>query len=155
MLLGKQITNCFTEADSQCNFFREIEVMMACDDPIVVRFHGFAFRTIATGTGELHICPMVITDFYSEGRLTNWLCCRRAPAGWDDAARSKVINGVAAGMARLHSRHGIHRNLKIGNVWLDRNFEGSVAHFGLSKLVVDQREAITHSACAMESGCSG
>ena len=59
---------------------------------------------------------------------------KQAPPQWNATAKSKVVFGIAVGMAYLHSLGIVHRDLKPANVLLNENFEPVVADFGLSRL---------------------
>jgi serine/threonine protein kinase len=56
---------------------------------------------------------------------------------------SKVIFGVAAIMARIHSCHVIHRDLKPESIFLVEKYEPLISHFNLSRFHSDSSK-LTH-----------
>lgn len=60
---------------------------------------------------------------------------KRKKFNWE--ARRDILIGIARGLAYLHEEvhpYIIHRDIKGGNILLDRDFTPKVADFGLSKL---------------------
>lgn len=72
----------------------------------------------------------------------------RKKFGWE--ARRDISLGIARGIAYLHEEvqpYVVHRDIKSGNILLDRDFVPKVADFGLSKLFRDNTSHIsTHVA---------
>lgn len=67
---------------------------------------------------------------------------KRMKFDWD--VRREIALGIARGLAYLHEEvkpYVVHRDIKAGNVLLDRDFIPKVSDFGLSKLV---RDDFTH-----------
>lgn len=63
---------------------------------------------------------------------------KRKKFNWN--MRRDILIGVARGLAYLHEEvrpYIVHRDIKGGNILLDRNFVPKVADFGLSKLLGD------------------
>jgi serine/threonine protein kinase len=56
---------------------------------------------------------------------------------WTATAKSKCVFGIAAGMAHMHNKSLIHRDLKASNVFLDSNYEPVIADFGCSKAIME------------------
>ena len=60
----------------------------------------------------------------------------KQPPSWlDSTARTKIICGIASGMACVHSKGIIHRDLKPGNVLIDENHLPRICDFGSSRLL--------------------
>jgi serine/threonine protein kinase len=63
---------------------------------------------------------------------------------WD--MRFKIILGTAEGLAYLHEKLIIHRDIKLSNVLLDEDFEPKIADFGLARLFPEDK---THVSTAI------
>ncbi|GKV45842.1 hypothetical protein SLEP1_g52880 [Rubroshorea leprosula] len=69
---------------------------------------------------------------------------RSADINLDWGKRSAICRGVASGLAFLHEEvvpHIVHRDIKAGNILLDKEFNPKIGDFGLAKLFPDN---ITH-----------
>jgi serine/threonine protein kinase len=64
----------------------------------------------------------------------------QARDGWDDTAKSIVFLGVAAGLAYLHSKNIVHRDVKPANILLDSDFYPRIADFGFAKLIPPEEQ---------------
>jgi serine/threonine protein kinase len=58
---------------------------------------------------------------------------KRTPAWWNVTTKTKAVFGTAVGMAYLHFRRVLHRDLKPDNIYFDINHEPVVGDFGLSR----------------------
>lgn len=101
---------------------REIEILLKCDDPCLLKIHGFSIST-----------PLIIVTEYMNGSSL-WDLLKKNLHRLSDSQKTNIALGIAHGMRYLH-RHGvIHRDLKSPNVLLDNNLRPKVADFGLGRL---------------------
>lgn len=49
--------------------------------------------------------------------------------------RSRIGVGVARGLAYLHEKHILHRDIKASNILLDKDLTPKISDFGLAKLL--------------------
>ena len=121
---------------------RELSIMAAVNHPATLGLVGFQLAGgNASEDGEdplrLAMGPMILTPLMTNGALDEMLKMefnKQARPEWNATAKSKVVFGIAVGMAYLHSLGIVHRDLKPANVLLNENFEPVVADFGLSRL---------------------
>jgi serine/threonine protein kinase len=109
--------------------FRELECLAACAHPATVRLVGFSW-TFSSET------PLAIaTAFLPNGDLSTALKAERQSQTpvLDATQKSKVIFGVVAGLAFLHGRGILHRDLRPEAVLLDGRFEPAIGGFGFSR----------------------
>lgn len=78
----------------------------------------------------------IITEFMPNGSLSSFLEKVAHGMSPDNLETIKAINifGIAAGMAYVHQKNIIHRDLKTENIMLDENNYPKIADFGLSKV---------------------
>ena len=83
----------------------------------------------------------IVSEYASDGSLMGWLNRHggRAPAV---EAACEMIDGVLAGLAHLHERRVIHRDLKPDNILLQGN-SPLLADFGVSRLLVSSSYSLT------------
>nr|CAD1830557.1 unnamed protein product [Ananas comosus var. bracteatus] len=81
-------------------------------------------------------CHYLVYEFMQHGSLHDVMRRGTPPLDWP--CRLKIALGVADGLEYLHTVHRpkvIHRDLKPGNILLDRDLNARIADFGLAKLV--------------------
>jgi serine/threonine-protein kinase len=69
-------------------------------------------------------------ELMDSGSLQDYISDRPCPDGW--MARYNIGLDICKGMSYLHKLNVIHRDLKPGNVVLDRYGRGKITDFGLS-----------------------
>ncbi|CAI9269368.1 unnamed protein product [Lactuca saligna] len=76
---------------------------------------------------------IIVTEYASNQSLDHHLrdLHKRNCLTW--AHRLKICLGAARGLGYLHSNGVIHRDIKSGNILLDKNMEAKICDFGLSK----------------------
>ena len=104
---------------------KEIELMMRTRHRRVVFFFG---------AGQMQRGNVfLVSEFMHGGDLTTRIM-NRQPLSWPQ--RVQIAADVAEGMAFLHGRLLLHRDLKSMNVLLDQHGRAKVADFGLSRAIV-------------------
>jgi len=109
------------------NFFREADLQMQmAPHPNVLRCWGMC---------TVPECA-IVSEYVALGALWDVLRSLKSNGGkMEVQQRLKVVRGIAAGMAHLHSIGIIHRDLSARNVLLAEDYEAKVADFGLSRVL--------------------
>ncbi|MCO5165614.1 MAG: serine/threonine protein kinase [Planctomycetes bacterium] len=94
------------------------------------RVDGHANVARAFGVGDAHGRPYLIMELVEGGDLDDLLEAGRL--GLEDKVR--VLAGVARGLAHLHARGVLHRDLKPPNILFDASGQAKLADFGLARL---------------------
>jgi serine/threonine protein kinase len=112
---------------------RELEALAGNEHPATLRLLGYSLMP-DPDRGEKG--PIFILPLMPSGGLDTMIDADLSGTpvrGWTPTAKSKCVFGIAAGMAYLHSKQVMHRDLRPANVLIDANFEPVVAGFGLSR----------------------
>ena len=117
---------------------KEIELMMRTRHRRVVFFFG---------AGQMQRGNVfLVSEFMHGGDLTTRIM-NSQPLSWPQ--RAQIAADVAEGMAFLHGRLLLHRDLKSMNVLLDQHGRAKVADFGLSRAIVASPDRLSSFAWAI------
>jgi serine/threonine protein kinase len=72
----------------------------------------------------------VVMELMNCGSLMDYMHANPCPEGWQK--REEIAFDICSGMSYLHRLHVIHRDLKPGNVVLDKFFRAKITDFGLA-----------------------
>ncbi|KAL7616433.1 hypothetical protein Lser_V15G03260 [Lactuca serriola] len=110
-------------------FLTELKFISNLHHPNIIRFVGYCDEG-----NEM----IIVNKYASNGSLDDHLedPNKRSCLKWEQ--RLKICLGAAKGLDYLHSGLGkdkrvIHRDVKSGNILLDKNFEAKICDFGLSR----------------------
>jgi len=100
----------------------EIDILKKCSSPNIVSYYG-CFKN-----GKEF---WILMDFCAHGSLRDLLDHMNEPL--EEHVVAHIMMGSLAGLAYLHSKNIIHRDIKAANILLDANGTPKLADFGVSK----------------------
>ncbi|EEY57402.1 serine/threonine protein kinase [Phytophthora infestans T30-4] len=103
---------------------REIQFLRECDHPNVVAFHGAYYKDGALWVAMEHCAGGSVGDV-------------RRVRSLNEREISIIMRGALNGLAYLHSRRKIHRDVKGGNILLTDSGQVKIADFGVSAQLRD------------------
>lgn len=103
---------------------REIEFLRACDHPNVVAFYGAYYKDSALWVAMEHCGGGSVGDVSRSRRLS-------------EPEIAAIMRGALRGLAYLHSKKKIHRDIKGGNILLTASGQVKIADFGVSAQLRD------------------
>ncbi|XP_030629751.1 interleukin-1 receptor-associated kinase 4 [Chanos chanos] len=105
-------------------FSQEIQTLMALKHENLVNMVGFS------SDGQ-H--PCLVYAYMPNGSLLDRLACLEGspPLSW--RKRCEIAVGTAKGLEYLHCNHHVHRDVKSGNILLDKMFVPKISDFGLTR----------------------
>ncbi|PKI50805.1 hypothetical protein CRG98_028800 [Punica granatum] len=114
-------------AQGRSQFLQEVEVLSCIRHPNMV---------LLLGACSEYGC--LVYEYMANGSLEDRLLCRggTSPLSWQ--LRFKIAAEIGTGLLFLHQTKPeplVHRDLKPGNILLDRNFVSKIADVGLARLV--------------------
>jgi tRNA A-37 threonylcarbamoyl transferase component Bud32 len=119
-------------AASHARFRREIDIVRKLSHPRIVRLYE---------SGELEDCYFYVMDFIDGGSLAQKLAAHRLSLP-DSFC---ILQDVCEAMCHAHSEGVVHRDLKPGNILLDRVGRAFVSDFGIAKALSSDSTNLTRS----------
>jgi len=118
-------------------FAHETDIMRQCQFPSIVRLYG-----VCTEPGH---CAMVM-EYMPQKSLRHCLQGDKA-LSWPQ--RWQIAVDMAQGLAYLHSREILHRDLKSLNILLDAQHRAKISDFGLAKVKQEVSSSTSKSSSKM------
>lgn len=112
------------DEEAQRNFLKEVAVLRSLSHSNVLRFIGVLYRD-----KKLHL----VTEFVPGGSLKELIHDSDLPLPWEQ--RIRFAKDIACGMAYLHSKNIIHRDLNSLNCLVREDKTVIVADFGLARII--------------------
>ncbi len=103
-------------------FRAEAEAVARLHHPAIVQVHH---------VGEAGGLPFLELEYVSGGSLDSVL----DGTPWKPARAARIVEALARGIAEAHHKGLIHRDLKPGNILLERDETPKIADFGLAKIL--------------------
>jgi len=133
LLAVKQLRNNQLNEDSNSGtrvrkLREEIAVMKSLNHPNIVRYYG---SQINEQNGSLEI----ILEYVSGGSIASLLS--QTGSGFSEPIVKKYTNHMLKGVAYLHAKGIIHRDIKGGNVLINDQGIAKLADFGCSKCLLE------------------
>jgi small GTP-binding protein len=117
---------------SEKYFARELSALWFHRHPTLLKCVGYV-----PFTNSLSYPPMLVTELMEHGSVAGYIQAERdgavLPPEWTLTRKLIILYGVAVGLAFLHERGVVHRDVKPGNVLLDDDWEPIIADFGLAR----------------------
>lgn len=129
----KQIIASNLSPEAQREFLTEIAVMAGLKHRNIVQLFGYS--SIPRG---------IVMEYMPKGSLADVLHDKSDSFSW--RLRLRVVQDMANGLAALHERRILHRDIKSLNVLLDDNYTAKLSDFGLSKIKAETRTITPVSA---------
>ena len=115
------------------DFCREVAVLARCDGMFLTPFMGW----------QATVPLLIVTEFIPKGSLFAALRHRPGSPTLTGTHKTVIALGVAKGMATLHEKGIIHRDLKSLNVLLDDRLLPCICDFGVSRFAGEAGQLMT------------
>ncbi|KAK8871421.1 hypothetical protein M9Y10_007149 [Tritrichomonas musculus] len=118
---------------SQQSLIREVVILKKIHHPAIIEFKGFSFISFQD---QSQWQPTIFTGFVENKTLytiMNEANRGLSPPEWTLTKQYITLLGIASAMKYLHFNKILHRDLKPGNILLDKNFYPKLCDFGFSR----------------------
>jgi Protein tyrosine and serine/threonine kinase len=131
----KQLHMTQPSQESMTQFQQEAEIMAQLDDPNIVHYYGIC-------VDKIPYC--IVMEYMPLGSLYCFLHDSSQQLDWHQ--RQQIMEDIARGLACLHDKRIIHRDLKSLNVLLkveNNQLRAKLSDFGLAKIKTETRSTST------------
>lgn len=118
------------DEEAERNFLKEVAVLRSLQHKNVLKFVGVLYKD-----QKLHL----LTEYIPGGTLKDFIHNHSVDVPW--LLRINFARDIASGMAYLHSRDIIHRDLNSNNCLVRNDKTVVVADFGLARIMLDRQSA--------------
>jgi serine/threonine protein kinase len=118
---------------------REIAALKSLNHHNLVQFFGLF---------SLHNEMYIVTEYIPGGTVRSNIAKEKGEISW--AARIKMANDVASGIAFLHSKNIIHRDIKSENLLLAEGWDVKLCDFGLARSVTEPKKKQRMTLCGTD-----
>lgn len=128
---AKIINEKCTDEESQIRVNREIEILVFCDHPTIIKFYGFSKKGFNDKENAV-----VIMELAKNGSIATMIKkCKEGVADpeYDNTKKQIILIGIARGMMILNQKRIIHQDLKPDNILLDDNYYPKITDFNFLK----------------------
>jgi predicted Ser/Thr protein kinase len=133
----KQLQLFQPSSESMTQFKQEAEIMAQLDAPNIVQYYGICIDKIP-------FC--IVMEYMPLGSLYVFLNDDSKQLDWQQ--RQQIMEDIARGLAYLHDKKIIHRDLKSSNVLLkveNNQLRAKLSDFGLAKIKTETQSISTRS----------
>lgn len=123
------------DEEAQKNFLKEVAVLRSLHHSNVLRFIGVLYKE-----KRLHL----VTEYVPGGTLKDLVHDLSEPLPWEQ--RISFAKDIASGMAYLHQRNIIHRDLNSNNCLVREDKHVIVADFGLARIISQSQSNVNMGA---------
>lgn len=131
---AKELDACsYLTPKAQQTLIREVIILSKIHHPAIIEFKGFSFISFQDLSQWQ---PTIFTGFVENKTLYSIMeSSYRGVSSQEWTLTKQYINliGIASAMKYLHQNKILHRDLKPGNILLDKNFYPKICDFGLSR----------------------
>ena len=134
--------------DDAIQLSKEVNIISQINHPSFLKFIGYSPVNFKNQR-----YPVIATEFASNRSLKDILEMERKGitiTGWDETKKLINIYGIASGMAYLHSKNILLRNLNKDNIYLDDYLFPKIGDFGLSSKGYNIQSITFHSTSGLK-----
>jgi hypothetical protein len=133
--LPLQALNIRTEEE----FKNEAMVMERCHSPHLVRIYGYHLQSPDYS---------IVMEYMARGSLYDVLADKTIKT----LPVTKMIYNISLGVAHLHERHVVHRDIKSLNIFVDENFNTKLGDYGLARITTHTLNAVLQAVDTQPRG---
>ncbi len=128
MAVVKVVHSHLVNDEFMARFEREIDLLQRISNPYVIRIYDWALHDEDPETG--HLLSYIVTEFV-EGLTLADIIDREGKIAEKDALA--IARQVALGLADIHEKGIIHRDIKAQNIMITPDQEAKLIDFGIAK----------------------